>query len=44
MIVQGHRELFSDDILMPFTEGLNILSDEQRIHAVCINLIKFNLP
>lgn len=28
---RGHRELFNDDVLIPFLEGVNIKSDEQRI-------------
>lgn len=28
---RGHRELFNDDVLIPFLDGVNIKTDEQRI-------------
>lgn len=33
-LLQGHRELFTDEILNPFLEGATIKTDEQRIHEV----------
>ena len=33
-LFQGHKELFSDEVLSPYLEGLSILTDEERIQAV----------
>ena len=33
-VLQGHRELFNDDVLIPFLDGVNIKTDEQRIQEV----------
>ncbi len=31
---QGHKELFPDEALAPFLEGVTITTDEQRVQAV----------
>ena len=33
-IIQGHRELFTDEILSPFLDGATVKTDEQRIQEV----------
>ncbi|XP_076471436.1 cilia- and flagella-associated protein 206-like [Babylonia areolata] len=30
---RGHRELFSDDVLNPYLEGLSVITDEERIQS-----------
>ena len=34
--LQGHRELFNDEALSPFLEGVNVRTDEQRIQEVIV--------
>ncbi|WAR21519.1 CF206-like protein [Mya arenaria] len=38
----GHRELFNDEVLMPFLTGVNIRSDEQRIQETSGNENRVN--
>ena len=33
---QGHKEMFTEDILAPHVEGEVIKTDEQRINEVCV--------
>ncbi|XP_052772365.1 cilia- and flagella-associated protein 206-like isoform X2 [Mya arenaria] len=39
---RGHRELFNDEVLMPFLTGVNIRSDEQRIQETSGNENRVN--
>jgi len=32
--IQGHQEIFSDDVLAPFMANVNIKTDEQRVSEV----------
>ena len=35
---QGHRELFSEDVLNPYLDGLAVKSDKERIQEVMISM------
>lgn len=34
--IQGHRELLTDEVMAPVLEGVEVLTDEQRINQVRI--------
>jgi len=33
---QTHKELLNDDVLAPYTENLEVKTDDQRIAEVCL--------